>query len=731
MTHESSKIPPQRLYSLIEQLTTEEKDTKKRLSPDGENGTEWTDSDVPEPPVSGNSEFVSINGVKQWDDRPYTSSPTLVTFDRDVMFPNQSVGLGGGVTIGATNELIVTTLTDDDSFSYSPQVKVTNRLTDSGVTYVDAFETFSKTDPQGQAQPIQDRTIASTSFVEDITGVTKYFALVTIPEAIGDVITYTWYLRSPTGFVNGFLRGYQGIVTDPNEMGFVWSTATINDIKVNTGQPAGASNPLINEAADVVNDITIPLLNDGFFQKDLDTLTFVLICDNEFVLEAGEIPDGGGGFIDYPYILVDGVNWKTTTLSSQIDQQQLIYVSKAGVDTNIGLNINNSKLTIQEAILDAILLIPSESNQITIEVMDSGEYTDAVNLPEWVHLKAPNASLDGILDVSDNCIVEFRRCMRSTAGGSCIKKTTGTGFAKISVELLIVGDSAQNGFLLNSGVAHLDAGVISIDGGIGIKAKNGSRVSFIVSEIQLLNGGIGFGTQIAGGDPNFFSGNILYAKDDGTGIFVQSKVSGDIINLQGGSFIVDTLYDIDDNSVLNVFATEAAGAIIAEPLAIINATLAGADTNTKGWAFYTDDVSANQLVTTTDLKLLINGSGSNSNEEYLPKNNGSIWDTSTSQMTPAEVGASYDVRIQLDITSLSGNPTQMNFKLDIGGGATPTIVIMEQTVTLKNNVPQSVVISTPIFCLQTFVDNGGQMFMSSNTGSITIENRTILLVRTS
>jgi hypothetical protein len=723
--------PNRARYGLIETFTTAEKDTSKVLVPDGDNGVVFADS------TGLSVDWSKITGdINTNPDLPFTQTPTLVMFDRDVQFPNQSVGLGGGITIGATNELVVLTNTSDGSFAYSPQVNITDKLSIEGVTYIDPFETFEKTDPEGNLQPVQDRTIDSISFVDDISGVTKYFALVTVPEAFGDVITYTWYLRSSTGFVNGYIRAYQGIKSDPNDTSYVWSTATINDIKVNTGQAPGASNPLYNKAADVVNDISLPLLNDGFFQKDLDTLTFVLICDNEFILEAGEIPDGGGGFIDYPYILVDGAKWRTTTLSSRLDQDTVIYVSKVGKDTNLGLNINDPKLTIQEAILDAILLVPLETNQIVIEVIDAGDYTDAVNLPEWVHLKAPNASLDGILDVSDNCIVEFRRCQRSTAGGSVIKKTTGTGFAKISVELLLVRDGDQNGLLANMGVIHIDAAAVVVDGldSYGIKARDGSRVSFNISEMSLLNGAIGIGNDSSGGiDPNFLSGNILYVKDDGTGCFVKSVKDGDIVNIQGGSVLVDKLYDMGVNTTLNAFLTDASGidSSIEDPTSTVNLTLAGGDTNTKGWGFYTDDVTSNQVVTTTDLKLLINGDGSNSNEEYLPKNNGSIWDVSTSQMTPAEVGASYDVRIQLDITSLSGNPTQMNFKLDIGGGATPTIVIMEQTVTLKNNVPQSVVISTPIFCLQTFVDNGGQMFMSSNTGTITIENRTILLVRTS
>jgi hypothetical protein len=261
------------------------------------------------------------------------------------------------------------------------------------------------------------------------------------------------------------------------------------------------------------------------------------------------------------------------------NQSQLIYVSKTGSDSSSGININESKLTINAAVTAASLLTPAVGNQITIEVLDTSDYTEDVDLPEWVHIDASSASLNGTLDVSDNCIVLFRRLQKTTTGGSVVKKTTGTGFAKVGVDILIVSDSAQNGVLLNMGVMHVDAGVISVDGGIGVKAKNGSRISFVISELQLLNGGAGIGTQVAGGDPNFFSGNILYAKDDGSGTFIQSKVSGDIINIQGGSFIVDKLYDIDDGSTLNVFATEAVGDVVSEPLAIINATLAGVSGN--------------------------------------------------------------------------------------------------------------------------------------------------------
>ena len=39
-------------------------------------------------------------------------------------------------------------------------------------------------------------------------------------------------------------------------------------------------------------------------------MTFQLVCDNAFEVEAGDLPDGQGGTFTYPYIIVDGVDWQ-------------------------------------------------------------------------------------------------------------------------------------------------------------------------------------------------------------------------------------------------------------------------------------------------------------------------------------------------------------------------------------------------------------------------------------
>jgi hypothetical protein len=256
--------------------------------------------------------FLDDGGSVEWADLPFSVTQDLATFDRDVQFPNQTAQLGGAKSLGATNELLVTTnIGNGNDFNYIPEARVNNstKITE-GLKYVSPYNPFDKNSPQGQAQPNQTTTISSQTFTEDSTGIIKHYISVVIPSALGNVITYNWYLRSSTGFVNGYLRAFKSINLDPNSNNYVWSTATINDIKTFCGQPASAENVLINESASVNADIQIPLLRDGFFQKNGETLTFQLVCDNAFEVEAGELPDGQGGTFTYPYIIVDGVDWQ-------------------------------------------------------------------------------------------------------------------------------------------------------------------------------------------------------------------------------------------------------------------------------------------------------------------------------------------------------------------------------------------------------------------------------------
>lgn len=151
-----------------------------------------------------------------------------------------------------------------------------------------------------------------------------------------------------------------------------------------------------------------------------------------------------------------------------------------------------------------------------------------------------------------------------------------------------------------------------------------------------------------------------------------------------------------------------------------------------GWANYQDDGSA-QVFNTTAAKLTIDGDGSNTNEVYLPpaiRGTGSLWDTTNDLITPVSIGDSYSLRLDLPVTAKSGSPNTLFLSLDIGGGATPTIEIVDRAVSVPSSVPYTVSVGFPIFCLSTFKTNGGQFFLESDTGTVTITNPSIFLSRT-
>jgi hypothetical protein len=157
-------------------------------------------------------------------------------------------------------------------------------------------------------------------------------------------------------------------------------------------------------------------------------------------------------------------------------------------------------------------------------------------------------------------------------------------------------------------------------------------------------------------------------------------------------------------------------------------------TNALGWGNYSDSEASpvTQTITTTPSKLLIDGLGGNTNTDYLPNSlagGSDLWDGTQSLITPASVGDSYDMRINLEITAKASSPTRINVILDIGGGASPSIIVAEKAETVEKTVPFPLSVNILIFCLNTFVTNGGQIFLSTDTGSVTIASRSILLSR--
>ena len=158
--------------------------------------------------------------------------------------------------------------------------------------------------------------------------------------------------------------------------------------------------------------------------------------------------------------------------------------------------------------------------------------------------------------------------------------------------------------------------------------------------------------------------------------------------------------------------------------------------NTFGFGFYVHDQStpSTQVLTTTPQKLIIDGGGSTSDSDHLPleiRGVSELWDTASNKLLPINSGDGYNIRIDLEITSKTGSPTELILDLDISGGTTPTIVAVERIINTGKTPPYMVSIGFPYFTLDTFKTNGGQIFLSTDSGTITLTKRQVSIHRIS
>jgi hypothetical protein len=152
-----------------------------------------------------------------------------------------------------------------------------------------------------------------------------------------------------------------------------------------------------------------------------------------------------------------------------------------------------------------------------------------------------------------------------------------------------------------------------------------------------------------------------------------------------------------------------------------------------GWGNYQDGETtpATQTINTTPSKLLIDGLGSASESGYLPREirgSSELWDN-VDTITPINIGDAYDIRVTLELTAKTASPNVIDIVLDIGGAAGITIPIAQVQIPVVATVPFTVTGAIPIFCLTTFVTNGGTLFFSTDAGTLTVSASTIFIKR--
>lgn len=151
-----------------------------------------------------------------------------------------------------------------------------------------------------------------------------------------------------------------------------------------------------------------------------------------------------------------------------------------------------------------------------------------------------------------------------------------------------------------------------------------------------------------------------------------------------------------------------------------------------GWGHYVDASGSAQTFNSTPSILQIDGAGATTEESYLPpeiRGSGSLWDSTNDLITPITVGDSYDIRLDLPVTATATSPSYLFWTLDIGGGTSITNAIASGTLVIAKTAPFTLSIAVPIFCLSTFVTNGGQFFLSTDAGSVDIDEASIYISR--
>ena len=185
--------------------------------------------------------------------------------------------------------------------------------------------------------------------------------------------------------------------------------------------------------------------------------------------------------------------------------------------------------------------------------------------------------------------------------------------------------------------------------------------------------------------------------------------------------------DVNHSSLTDPYLHEPKGVAAAAAGQVYQANGAGSGSwvyPPGGWGFYKDNASA-QTFNTTPALLSIDGLGSNTEESYLPREirgSGNLWNTTTDRITPINIGDHYDIRLDLPITAETGSPTEIQIELDIASGSTygSGVMIVSRFNSTGRTTPYNVSIGFPIFCLSTFVTNGGQFWVTTDTGSVDI-----------
>jgi hypothetical protein len=264
---------------------------------------------------------------------------------------------------------------------------------------------------------------------------------------------------------------------------------------------------------------------------------------------------GGGGAVSSVFGRTGAVTAQAGDYSafytSLVEESNILYVGKHGNDSNDGKTIGKAFLTIGAAITAASGETPASDNRFKIEIIDAGNYTENLTIPEWVGVIGLAALINGQHTVADNTALWAFRLLSST--GTCVAKSAGTGNALVRAGRMIL-TNGSNGTLVTSGELIFECGVVEVENGFGFGSTSTGQQQIIADQIDITGTGIGAG--VSGAGSMCVRVNCINDTGSGTGILT---ASGATINAIVNSINCTTAVNEGTGTTLNLICASVTG----------------------------------------------------------------------------------------------------------------------------------------------------------------------------
>lgn len=232
-------------------------------------------------------------------------------------------------------------------------------------------------------------------------------------------------------------------------------------------------------------------------------------------------------------------------------EENILYVSKSGDNSNDGSNESKAFLTISAAITKAISLTPASDNRIEIRVGDASSYTENLTIPSWVGVVGASCEIIGNHIVADNSLLRSYRLI--TNSGVSVLKSAGTGTAKVVVERMNLTSTAV-GIVCTAGSISYSGSEITLVNGIGVASVTTGQVDISVTRIYIT--GTGFGVSLLASGHVTITANEIVGTGAGTGIYITSggRVDANLANIN-----TSVAYNVASGCTLNLVCSSLSG----------------------------------------------------------------------------------------------------------------------------------------------------------------------------